>query len=222
MANGDFFDTFLRNASNYNGGEPEYYEDTHDANGKYIGGSRGNVGGYVPPQQPSLFAAQLLFVFRYLRVLVEEALRMKQACAARAADLRSAAKQRIHTPSVGLFRGAAHRAEFEQSNAVRACAKAGERTAAGNAVTDGRSVYIPATQSEFCYLPSAHYGGRGAAYSVLAAQRTCARRSRPHGGFARRAAADGLYVRRGVCARRQGNDYSQEFVFDHSRYDRRS
>ncbi len=47
MANGDFFDTFLRNASNYNGGEPEYYEDTHDANGKYVGNSRGNVGGYV-------------------------------------------------------------------------------------------------------------------------------------------------------------------------------
>lgn len=58
MANGDFFDTFLRNASNYNGGEPEYYEDTHDANGKYVGNSRGNVGGYVPPQQPPLFAPQ--------------------------------------------------------------------------------------------------------------------------------------------------------------------
>ena len=48
MANGDFFDTFLRNAANYNGGEPEYYEDTHDANGNYIGSRRFTP---PPPQQ---------------------------------------------------------------------------------------------------------------------------------------------------------------------------
>lgn len=39
MANDDFFETFLRGASNYNGGQPEYFEDTHDANGNYIGGA---------------------------------------------------------------------------------------------------------------------------------------------------------------------------------------
>ncbi len=62
MANGDFFDTFLRNAANYNGGEIEYYEDTHDANGNYTGPRRFTAsapssgapiyGGqsYVPPQ----------------------------------------------------------------------------------------------------------------------------------------------------------------------------
>lgn len=46
------FDTFLRRASNYNGGEPEYYEDTHDLSGNYIG-SRGAQSGaqYAPPQQ---------------------------------------------------------------------------------------------------------------------------------------------------------------------------
>lgn len=43
MSNGDFFDAFLRNASNYQGGTPEYYEDTHDQNGNYIGGSRNNA-----------------------------------------------------------------------------------------------------------------------------------------------------------------------------------
>ncbi len=54
MANGDFFDTFLRNASNYHGGDPEYYEDTHDANGNYTGGPRGasaSGGGFAPPPQ---------------------------------------------------------------------------------------------------------------------------------------------------------------------------
>lgn len=49
MSNGDFFDMFLRNASNYNGGEPEVYEDTHDAAGNYTGGAR----GFSAPQQPS-------------------------------------------------------------------------------------------------------------------------------------------------------------------------
>lgn len=53
MANGDFFDTFLRGASNYNGGEPEFFEDAHDANGNYTGGHRagGNMG-YAAPTQP--------------------------------------------------------------------------------------------------------------------------------------------------------------------------
>lgn len=56
MANGDFFDTFLRNAANYNGGEPEYYEDTHDANGNYIGSRRFTAAAQpsftsLPPQQ---------------------------------------------------------------------------------------------------------------------------------------------------------------------------
>lgn len=36
MANEDF-DSFLRRASNYHGGEPEFYEDTHDLSGNYIG-----------------------------------------------------------------------------------------------------------------------------------------------------------------------------------------
>ena len=36
MANDDL-EAFLRRASNYNGGNPEFYEDTHDALGNYIG-----------------------------------------------------------------------------------------------------------------------------------------------------------------------------------------
>ncbi len=56
MANGDFFDAFLRNASNYNGGAPEVYEDTHDANGNYTGGAR---NGFTAPQQP--YAQQPMF-----------------------------------------------------------------------------------------------------------------------------------------------------------------
>lgn len=51
MANGDFFDAFLRNASNYNGGEPEVFEDTHDENGNYTGG-RGALYS-AQPQQPT-------------------------------------------------------------------------------------------------------------------------------------------------------------------------
>lgn len=57
MANGDFFDAFLRNASNYNGGAPEVYEDTHDANGNYTGGARNS--GFTAPQQP--YAQQPIF-----------------------------------------------------------------------------------------------------------------------------------------------------------------
>ena len=55
MANGDFFAAFLRNASNYNGGEPEVYEDTHDASGNYTG--RSLFGATAPQQQvPPMFA----------------------------------------------------------------------------------------------------------------------------------------------------------------------
>ncbi len=59
MANDDFFDSFLRRAGNYNGGEPEYYEDTHDANGNYIG-SRNAQGGFnytQPPVSPALYSS---------------------------------------------------------------------------------------------------------------------------------------------------------------------
>lgn len=46
MANENYED-FLRRASNYRGGNPEYYEDTHDAAGNYIGGVNNNAtGGY--------------------------------------------------------------------------------------------------------------------------------------------------------------------------------
>lgn len=52
MANGDFFDMFLRNASNYNGGELEVFEDTHDADGNYTGKAGAMPQQpYVPPQQ---------------------------------------------------------------------------------------------------------------------------------------------------------------------------
>ncbi|MCH5165581.1 MAG: cell division protein SepF [Clostridiales bacterium] len=63
MDNGDFFDAFLKNASNYQGGELEYFEDTHDANGNYIGSPRASTPPFgqsaqpanmygMPPQQP--------------------------------------------------------------------------------------------------------------------------------------------------------------------------
>lgn len=64
MANEDFFENFLRNSSNYNGGL-EFYEDTHDARGNYIGGTRPAAPGGVqytapaqgytamPPQSPA-------------------------------------------------------------------------------------------------------------------------------------------------------------------------
>ena len=69
MANDDL-DSFLRKASNYHGGAPEYYEDTHDEFGNYRGGARsmaqpdqaaGSAASdyprppqspYVAPQQP--------------------------------------------------------------------------------------------------------------------------------------------------------------------------
>lgn len=64
MENGDYFDKFLRNSSNYNGGELEFYEDVHDANGNYTGSRRSpyNQNNGAPqystpsnaqPQQPS-------------------------------------------------------------------------------------------------------------------------------------------------------------------------
>ncbi len=37
----DDLDSFLRRASNYYGGAPEYFEDTHDLFGNYTGGVRG-------------------------------------------------------------------------------------------------------------------------------------------------------------------------------------
>lgn len=45
MANENYED-FLRRASNYRGGNPEYYEDTHDAAGNYIGSVNNAAGGY--------------------------------------------------------------------------------------------------------------------------------------------------------------------------------
>ncbi|MDE5562646.1 MAG: cell division protein SepF [Clostridiales bacterium] len=60
MANDDFFENFLRNSSNYNGGL-EYYEDTHDAYGNYIGSRPAQNGGapqYTTPVQGTSDAAQ--------------------------------------------------------------------------------------------------------------------------------------------------------------------
>ncbi len=60
MANDDL-DSFLRKASNYHGGTPEYYEDTHDEFGNYKGGGArpaspdfavGSTGYTQPPQSP--------------------------------------------------------------------------------------------------------------------------------------------------------------------------
>ncbi len=49
----DDLDSFLRRASNYYGGAPEYFEDTHDLFGNYTGGVRGGSGQQpTPPQKP--------------------------------------------------------------------------------------------------------------------------------------------------------------------------
>ena len=70
MANDDFFQSFLREAANYSGGEVEYYEDTHDENGNYVGKRAASSGvnftpppasyGYTAPPsvQPTSAAAQ--------------------------------------------------------------------------------------------------------------------------------------------------------------------
>lgn len=55
MANDDFFESFLRNSSNYNGGL-EYYEDTHDARGNYVG-SRPYQSSDVQYAQPNGYTA---------------------------------------------------------------------------------------------------------------------------------------------------------------------
>lgn len=54
MAN-ESFDEFLRNSVNYNGGALEYFEDTHDAAGNYIGNR-----GFSAPQStaPNAFGGQ--------------------------------------------------------------------------------------------------------------------------------------------------------------------
>lgn len=59
MANDDFFENFLRNSSNYNGGL-EYYEDTHDAYGNYVGRPAQNGGApqYTAPAQGTSDAVQ--------------------------------------------------------------------------------------------------------------------------------------------------------------------
>lgn len=52
MANNDDFDTFLWRASNYKGGSPEYYEDTHDEYDNYVGNKKKkqqNEFGYTQP-----------------------------------------------------------------------------------------------------------------------------------------------------------------------------
>lgn len=51
MANDDL-DSFLRRASNYYGGTPEYYEDTHDNFGNYKGSAARTEG------TPSVFGSQ--------------------------------------------------------------------------------------------------------------------------------------------------------------------
>ena len=50
MANDDFFENFLRHSSNYNGGL-EYFEDTHDAQGNYLGARPTPQFGSAAPQQ---------------------------------------------------------------------------------------------------------------------------------------------------------------------------
>lgn len=54
----DFFENFLRNSSNYNGGL-EYYEDTHDVRGNYIGGRPAQPSGvqYTAPVQGGGYTA---------------------------------------------------------------------------------------------------------------------------------------------------------------------
>ncbi len=48
MANDDF-DSFLWRASNYHGGQPEVFEDTHDEYDNYIGNKKKNAFGYTQP-----------------------------------------------------------------------------------------------------------------------------------------------------------------------------
>ena len=54
----DFFENFLRNSSNYNGGL-EYYEDTHDVRGNYIGARPAQPSGvqYTAPVQGGGYVA---------------------------------------------------------------------------------------------------------------------------------------------------------------------
>ncbi|MCH5163097.1 MAG: cell division protein SepF [Clostridiales bacterium] len=55
MPNEDF-DTFLWRASNYKGGQPEIYEDTHDENDNYVGDKKKkqqNAFGYTQPSYSS-------------------------------------------------------------------------------------------------------------------------------------------------------------------------
>ncbi len=51
MANDDL-DAFLRRGTNYRGGEPEYFEDTHDNYGKYVGDRSPYAAYPYRPQQP--------------------------------------------------------------------------------------------------------------------------------------------------------------------------
>lgn len=62
MANEEFFENFLRNAANYNDA-PEYYEDTHDANGNYIGSARafGAQSAAVNYTKPSMQSSYGLY-----------------------------------------------------------------------------------------------------------------------------------------------------------------
>lgn len=54
MANGDFFQQFISEGTNYTGGEPEYYEDTHDRDGNYVGKHAAPSGvNYTPPPSAS-------------------------------------------------------------------------------------------------------------------------------------------------------------------------
>ena len=62
---------------------------------------------------PSLFAAQLLFVFRYLRVLVEEAIRMKQA-----RDARGYGRSSYPLPMWGTFVGQLMIRTFDRAELV--------------------------------------------------------------------------------------------------------
>lgn len=56
----DEYESFLWRGSNYQGGAPEVYEDTHDEYGRYIGGQKNkNVFGTPPTYTaPSQFNAQ--------------------------------------------------------------------------------------------------------------------------------------------------------------------
>ncbi len=98
--------------------------------------------------------------------------------------------------------GRARDKQQSQLQRLYRAAQSGKRKSAADGSVGHGQVHSARRLRQLHYLPSAKLGGRRKTHRLLAQSQACDSRPRSHMRFARRSAGFGLYVRRGVRARR--------------------